>query len=201
MNKQPNYLAGTVVEEFEIDESKVVFRYPNMEDLDDLLEYINSLIEENTFICRKEKVERDDEVDWLKNTLKEIEEGRKVHLVVEFDGKVMGSADVKKKSGKQSHVGELGIGLRKEIREKGIGVRLMKALIDEAESVLNTEILTLEVFEKNKRARNLYEKIGFKKAGEIQGKFFQNGAYQNSILMELDLRNRELKLQTAFKKN
>ncbi|KXA88520.1 hypothetical protein AKJ61_04735 [candidate division MSBL1 archaeon SCGC-AAA259B11] len=189
MNKQSGSLNGTVVKDFEIDESKVVFRYPNMEDIDDLLEYINSLIEENTFICRKEKVERDDEVDWLKNTLKETEEKRKVHLVVEFDDKVMGSADVKKKSGKQSHVGELGIGLRREIREKGIGVRLMKSLIDEAKSVLNLEILTLEVFEKNKIAKNLYEKVGFKKAGVIQDKFFQNDEYQDSIVMELDLRD------------
>jgi len=44
---------------------KVVLRTPKWEDLDDLLELINSLVDEKANISRTEKVSREEEIDWL----------------------------------------------------------------------------------------------------------------------------------------
>jgi hypothetical protein len=44
---------------------KVVLRTFKWEDLDDLLDFINSLVEEDANIIRAEKVSREEEVEWL----------------------------------------------------------------------------------------------------------------------------------------
>lgn len=43
----------------------MILRTPRWEDLDDLLELINSLVEEKAGIVRTEKVSRQEEIDWL----------------------------------------------------------------------------------------------------------------------------------------
>jgi hypothetical protein len=47
------------------DGRKVILRTPKWEDLGDLLELINSLVEEKADIVRTEKVSRQEEIDWL----------------------------------------------------------------------------------------------------------------------------------------
>ena len=47
------------------DGRKVILRTPKWEDLGDLLELINSLVEEKADIVRTEKVLRQEEIDWL----------------------------------------------------------------------------------------------------------------------------------------
>jgi hypothetical protein len=57
---------GQVLQEFSIEGGhKVVLRTPRWEDLDDLLELVNSLVDERAEIGRDEKTSRDEEIDWL----------------------------------------------------------------------------------------------------------------------------------------
>ena len=57
------------------------------------------------------------------------------------------------------------VAVKAEHRKKGYGERLIKHLITES-LFENAEFVTLEVRRSNKAAINLYEKCGFKKAGE-----------------------------------
>jgi hypothetical protein len=58
--------AGEVIRRLSArDGRKVVLRTIRWEDLDDLLEMINSLVEEKADIVRAEKVSRTEEIDWL----------------------------------------------------------------------------------------------------------------------------------------
>ena len=95
----------------------------------------------------------------------------------------MGLANINKKKGAESHVGVLGIAIRKEIRGRGIGKRLAELLIKEAKKHLKIEIVELEVFAENKVAYNLYKKLGFKKAGVVRNGLKKNGKYFDRILM------------------
>jgi hypothetical protein len=68
--------AGEIVKTFNArDGRRVVLRFPMWEDLDDLLELINSLVEEGADILRTEKVSREEEIDWLSKALASIEKG------------------------------------------------------------------------------------------------------------------------------
>ncbi|KXA91563.1 hypothetical protein AKJ57_00665 [candidate division MSBL1 archaeon SCGC-AAA259A05] len=182
-----NVLAGKVVDEFEVDGKEVKIRYPEMRDVDDLLEYINSVIEERKYLILLEKKDREEEVSWLSNVLEEVEKKEKLYLVVEVDGKVMGGASIDTEKEARSHVGDFAIALKKEIREIGIGTSLAKAIFSEAKEKLGVETIKFRVFEKNKRARNFYKKLGFEKRGRIEDDVCIDGEYQDSIIMQKKL--------------
>jgi hypothetical protein len=86
---------GKVFQELSVNDGrKVVLRTPRWEDLDDLLELVNSLVDEAAEIYRDEKVSRDEEIDWLSGVLARLEEGKAFFLVAEVDGGVVASSDV-----------------------------------------------------------------------------------------------------------
>lgn len=183
-------LTGKVVEEFEKEDKKVVIRYPRMDDAEDLMNLMNSLIEEGAKISRQDKLEFEEEIDWMAEDLKEIEKKKSVHLILLVNGEAVGSASVgKKQHGARSHTGSFGIVLKKGFREQGLGSKLMEGLLLEVKEQLKLELLTLDVFESNKRAINFYKKFGFEKAGEVKDALKINEGYENKITMVKDLRD------------
>jgi RimJ/RimL family protein N-acetyltransferase len=162
---------------------KVVFRTPKWEDVDDLLELINSLVEEGAEISRDEKIEsRDAEIDWLSKALASLEKDEVFYLVAEVNGKVVASSDMHMLRGYDKHVGVIGIVIKQGFRDLGIGTRMMQTLVDEAEKK-GLKVLTLSAFASNKRAIHVYEKIGFVQTGLIPKKHFKEGKYIDEVIM------------------
>lgn len=181
--------AGKTVENFFVDElGEVELRYPTMNDVKDMKRYLNSMVEEKADISRQEKVSLEEESDWLSENISEFKKGNRVDLVVDVDGRVMGHGGIKKKKQALSHIGELGLGLRREVREMGVGSKLMECLLREAKEELDIEIVTLGVLHTNSRARKLYEKFGFKEVGRLKDGIKHYGEYKDLISMKKDLR-------------
>lgn len=176
-------LIGKVIEEFKVGDRVIKIRYPKFEDIEDLQKYINALVDENAYINRVRKVNRKEEIEFVGDLLKKIENKKATALVVEANGKVMGLAEINKGLGGESHVGTLGIGLGREIRALGLGKKLMQAVIEEAKKNLKIEIVRLEVFTKNKVARNLYKKFGFREVGFIKKGAKKGEQYYDVIIM------------------
>ena len=168
------------------DGRKVVLREPRWEDLDDLLDFINSLVEEGADIMRETPVTREEEADWLGKRLASIEKGEIIGVVAEVDGKVVANSEVVRRRGSQSHVGGLGIATKKGYRGIGIGKELMKTLIGESRKA-GLKVLVLEVFDSNSVAKSLYTKMGFKDAGRIPKGVFKKGKYIDLLRMTLEL--------------
>jgi len=92
------------------DGRKVVLRTIRWEDLDDLLEMINSLVEEKADIVRAEKVSRTEEIDWLARAFSRLEKDEVFYLVAEVDGKVVANSEIGRGySSYDRHVGGIGI--------------------------------------------------------------------------------------------
>ena len=168
------------------DGKKVVLRSVKWEDLDDLIEFINSLVEEGADILRSSKVTRSEEAEWLGNRLACVDKGELIDAVAEVDGTVIANSEVDKRSDIMSHVGVLGIGIKQGYRGIGVGTQLMKTLIDESKKA-GLKILVLDHFATNKTARQLYEKMGFKEAGKIPKGIYKNGNYIDLVRMTLEL--------------
>ena len=169
------------------DGREVILRTPRWEDLDDLIELINSLIEEGADIEYDAKKTRDEEVDWLSRAIAQVEKGNTLHMVAEVDGKVVASSSVnKRRFSCESHVGDLGILIKSGYREVGIGTEMMKTLIDQA-NIIGLGILTLTVFATNKRAIHVYEKVGFKETGRIPKGIVRNGKYIDRVIMTREI--------------
>ena len=64
---------------------------------------------------------------------------------------------------------------------------MLNKLIQEAKDSLGLKLLTLTVFANNPRARNLYNKVGFKEAGIIPNSIYYKGEYIDQIMMHKEL--------------
>ncbi len=163
-----------------------ILRGPNWNDLDDLIDYINGLVEERAPITKTEKVTREGEAEWLGQRLAEIENGHTIHLVAEVAGKVVGAGEVNQLPEERSHTGYLGIGISKSHRSQGLGTAFMQTL-KELSKKAGLKILILDVFATNKVAITLYEKIGFKEVGRIPKGIYRDGNYIDIIRMTTEL--------------
>jgi ribosomal protein S18 acetylase RimI-like enzyme len=168
------------------DGRRVVIRSIRWEDLDDAIEFINSLADEGAEIYRTQRVTRSEEADWLGRRLARMEKGELIEAVAEVDEKVVANSEVEKRTGVMSHLGYVGLAIRSGYRGIGIGTELMKALIEESR-MAGLKVLVLDHYETNKAARGLYEKAGFKEAGSIPKAIHRDGTYTALVRMVLEL--------------
>lgn len=169
------------------DGREVILRTPKWEDLDDLLDLFNSMVAEDLDVIPNwEKKTEDEEADWLKNVLVELENDRIIHIVAEVDGNIITSSSVKIRRGVMSHVGELGIIIFQGYRDVGIGTEVVKILLKESQKY-GLKIIYLNVFSNNDRAIHVYEKSSFNETGRIPKGFFRKGKYIDYVIMVKEL--------------
>ena len=179
--------AARIYETFNAKDSrKVVLRSIKWEDLDNCIDFINSLVEEGAEILRDTKVTREEEADWLGARLARIEKGQLIDVVAEVDDEMVANSEVEKRSGFMSHVGYVGIAIKSGYRGIGIGTKLLQTLAEEAKKA-GLKILVLDVFDINKPAKALYTKMGFKEAGRIPRGIYKKGKYIDLMRMTQEL--------------
>jgi RimJ/RimL family protein N-acetyltransferase len=66
---------------------------------------------------------------------------------------------------------------------KGIGTAALSVILKYAFDELNLHRVTLQVFSFNKRAINLYQKIGFKQEGQLRQALYRGGNWHDIIMM------------------
>ncbi len=178
---------GEVFREFTAGGKKVMFRALKRKDLKGCLNHINTLIREKAYIGFEKEGTLEEERKWLRNELKENREGKRVTVVAEMQGKIIGIGTVwKGVLPAHYHKADLGIGLNSE-RRKGIGYRLMMMLERLAAERLKCGVISFSVYEKNAAARSLYEKCGYSVAGRIPCGCRLRGKYYDELIMVKDI--------------
>ncbi|PTD93364.1 hypothetical protein C9439_08110 [archaeon SCG-AAA382B04] len=181
--------SGKIVGKFVVEElGEVKVRYLMMEDVDPLQDLMNSLVDEGADIRYTREIGFEEQVDWVAEQLKKVEKGKRVQLVVEVDGVVVGSTSVERDEEGKDHVGHFGIVLAESVRGFGVGERTMRAVIEEARERLDVEIVVLEVYESNEVARNLYSKVGFEVVGRIEDGVCLEDGCSDVLIMEKKLK-------------
>jgi RimJ/RimL family protein N-acetyltransferase len=179
---------GKIIRHFIVKDGwSVILRTPKWEDLDDLLEFINSLVDESADITMYKKATRQEEAEWLGRLLANVENDKLFALVAEVNGKVVANSEISQKSGYSGHVGEIGIAIKSGYRDVGIGTEMLRTLISHAREI-GLKVLRLSVFSSNSRAKHVYEKVGFKETGRITKEIFKDGKYIDEIIMTMDLK-------------
>lgn len=166
---------------------RVFLRMPRKGDVDELLRYINALVEEDTFISQIKKVTRKEEVEYLVKRLKAIKERNGFNILAEYKGKIIANGGVERKSMRQEHVGELGITVAKRYRNEGLGTLLIEELFRFSKEFLQLKLIYLYVFANNKRARYFYRKVGLRESGRIPKAILYKGKYVDQMFMYLEL--------------
>jgi RimJ/RimL family protein N-acetyltransferase len=163
----------------------VLLRYPQPGDAPALLDYINFMSREQTYILfQGEQLTLEDELHYLDARLAAIRVGSGVQVLAFSDGALAGNAGIEIKWGTNRHVGELGISVAQAFRGQGVGELLMNTVINEAITHLEPlKLITLEVFGNNVAAINLYQKVGFIEFGRLPGGRLHRGQYVDNVYM------------------
>lgn len=148
-------------------------------------DYINSLVKEKAMIKVNRKVTLKEEVEWLKEKLKLQKEHKEINLIAEDKNKIVGIAHIRLDWGRQSHVGNFGISIKKGYRKMGLGTYLAKEIIKLAKKELKPrpKIIRLSVYALNKSAIAFYEKLGFKEVAKIPKQVEIKGKLVDEIIM------------------
>jgi ribosomal protein S18 acetylase RimI-like enzyme len=164
----------------------IILRKPRWEDLDALMDFVSSLVREEAPINRMTEVSRSEEIEFLTKRLSSIEKSQVLQLVASVDGKIVANAEVVKLSGRESHVGKLGISVRSGYRRVGIATKMIETLLQQA-SREGLKIILLAVYENNLSAITLYKKLGFKEIGRTPKGVCWQGKYVDDIRMGIDI--------------
>ncbi|PIR71544.1 MAG: hypothetical protein CO145_01015 [Candidatus Nealsonbacteria bacterium CG_4_9_14_3_um_filter_37_13] len=132
-------------------------------------DFINSFVKEDAKIMMNEKISLKEERKWLKEKLGKTRKQKALFLLAEHNAIIAGTTGIDLNIWRQSHIGDLGITIKKGYREIGLGTYLMKEIIKLAKKELKPKlkIIRLSVFPTNKPALALYKKFGFKKVARI----------------------------------
>lgn len=167
------------------DGQSFILRYPKPEDLEKLLEFINKLSAEETFIrYQGEVITLEQEKEYLDKLLKDIDGNKTVELLLFIGDKLAGNAGVVLKTLNQNHVGLFGISLLKEFRGMGLGKLFMEKVIEEAKNKLpGLKTIELSCFVNNEAAINLYKQFGFAEFGRLPEGLKRKGQYFEQVFM------------------
>jgi len=175
-----------MIEKIILNKKEITIRELNQKDIKEakkFQDFYSSLIEENAKILMNKKPSLKEQKEKLEDILKQKRKKLTIFLVVENRGRIIAITNVHLGRGRQNHVGDLGITIRKSYRGIGLGSYLMKKIIKLAKKELKVKILRLNVFPNNRPAINLYKKHGFKKFGRIPDQFQDRGKLVDEIVM------------------
>lgn len=169
---------------------KILFRPLVLSDLQQALNYINTLSKEDTFILRSpagEQLTEEEEKKWLQDTQDGFAKKTVVRIGAFYNGKLVGASDIKSLGLREKHVGSFGLTVAREFREEGIGTALMQYVLKLAKEYLGLKIAALGVFANNERGKYIYRKFGFKEYGNLPKALLYKGKYIDHIYMYKNL--------------
>lgn len=105
-------------------------------------------------------------------------------LVAVAGGEIVGHAGLHGHDNpRRAHVWMLGITVRDDWQNRGVGTRLMEAIIDLADNWLGAARIELTVYVDNEVALRLYRKFGFELEGTMRAYSLREGRYTDTHAM------------------
>jgi hypothetical protein len=167
---------------------KIIIRHLSKSDVEGVWNNFNEVVNEGiylpVFFPVRSQVEKD---SWYHNIKKEKETcivAENQNLKIPYN--IIGQCEISNSNWDAGlHVGNLGIIVKNEYRDLGIGANLIDVAIRESKKLNNKEKIILSCFSTNKRALQLYKKIGFETIGVRKKQFYMDSKYYDEVLMEL----------------
>jgi len=165
-----------------------ILRHVEWRDLDDILDVFNSVAEEEMtkYLGVVEKRRKEDYVRVFSRIMADVELRKEIRIVAEVESRVVGYVSVKVDGGSFGHRAWLGILVKKEFRDLGLGTELMGAAIEESRK-RGLKLLLLETSSLNARAIRVFKKVGFREVGRIPKGLRLNKKFTDTIIMALVL--------------
>lgn len=116
-----------------------------------------------------------------------LQDKKSMMFVARHNGKIVGLASYRSMPRRFSHRADIGISILKDYWGNKIATRLIETMLDFAQNVARSKVISLEVATDNIRAIRLYEKFGFEKIGLFKKYFKVGDEFLNAYIMTLYL--------------
>lgn len=121
---------------------------------------------------------------WSKRLATGADSERRVALVATDQGQVVGHCSLwQSERVRLAHSGSLGMGVAPRWQGKGVGTRLMSAVLEVADNWMGLRRVELTVYTDNEPALALYGKFGFEVEGELRDYALRDGRLTNVFSM------------------
>jgi RimJ/RimL family protein N-acetyltransferase len=152
--------------------------------IDQFQKYMNKIIDEDTYLHSTQHITKKQILEWLRLQKK----GAFIQLIALDNGNIVGEGSLNNNFAERfGGRAELGITVKKEYRNEGIGTAILKELLTRAKKIKNKKykirIVFLTVFSNNKNAIRLYKKFGFRKYSYLPKSIYWKGKYVGEIRM------------------
>ena len=170
-----------------------VFRTPEVEDAEKMLNYIKTACGETDFLLRYPEewdgASIEGEEKWIKGLR---DSQNSLTIACYIDGEIVGNCEIRFRSGiKTSHRAGVAIAILREYWNLGIGSAMFEEILAAADARAETQIVELEFVEGNDRAKALYEKYGFKIVAERPNAFkLKDGRLLKEYFMQKELKKK-----------
>ncbi len=167
-------------------------RSPKLEDDHALLQFMNTLSSEDTFLRLSGEQQTLEEMQfYLSSDIKSISRGDATKLFCFIDEVLVGVCNIHRDLSflqRKHHVGTFSLLVAKDFRNDGIGYTLAHHTITQAQQIiLGLRMIELVCFATNTPALALYTKLGFQEAGRVPGALFRKGEYIDEVRMFMPL--------------
>jgi RimJ/RimL family protein N-acetyltransferase len=166
----------------------IQIREATLEDAQGLIGHARAVLENSSFTLttlEEYKATGESQEKWIADMYQQ----RNLILVAEDQGEIIGDLlFVRGGKIRNSHTGEFAVGVQDKYRGRGIGKRMIQALITWAKSTKEIEKICLQVISGNDAAIALYQKMGFQEEGRLKKQIkLSKGEYADLINMSLFL--------------
>jgi len=170
------------------DGRKVDIVLPGMDGLQAITDFVNHLIDEDTYLTFTGKhISLEMEKNWLDNALREIKFKKNYIIWAKDDEKIIGSVNIiAGRSARDAHIGMIGLMVDKNYRRGGLGKYLLERIIIRGKK-MKLRMAQLDVYDDNEPAIKLYKKFGFSKYGLLPNGLYRKGKYSDKIEMYREL--------------
>ena len=147
--------------------------------------FYNDLVKERTHVLYETPISLAEERKWLTDTWRSIRKKDAILIIIEQDGRMVGSASANRMKQKNRYNVSLGIALSKDIRRMGIGTVAMQEIIKRVKKTMKPKHICLCVSSANKPGQKLYTKLGFRKVYRLKEWIHHFGEFHDEIFMIL----------------
>jgi len=166
------------------DGTYVLLRPMNGDDEKPLLEFYSSVSDDDMRYFRHYVKDPSVVRDWAEH----LDYSKVLPILALVKDRVVGSASLHFCNGPKRHVGEVRLFLARDFRKRGLGMKMIKALIDLARKQ-GLGILLAEVLAEQTKVVKAFEMLGFKAQATLDDYFlFPDGDSCDVVLMTMSLR-------------
>lgn len=168
------------------DGRKALLRSPCEEDAKEMLQFIIKASGETDFLMKFPEEFAEFTLEQEKDFIREDYDNKNGMMITCIvDGRIAGNCQISFRTGKKDrHRASVAIALLQEFWNLGIGTRMFEEMFRVARARGDVRQIELDFIEGNKRARGLYEKMGFRITGVKPDAIrMKDGSFVNEYMM------------------